>query len=79
MWKYWSRKRTLGKNYKIPNKKYGLWLIIVYQYWLVSYDKVPYYNKMLIIGETECEEYRNFLYCLCNLSVNLKTILKDLF
>lgn len=42
MWKYWSRKRTIGKNYRNPNKKYGLWLIIVYQYWLVSYDKVPY-------------------------------------
>jgi len=29
-------------------------------------------NKMLIIGETGCEEYGNCLYYLCNFSVNLK-------
>ena len=34
---------------------------------------------ILIIGETECEDFGNSLYYLCNFSVNLKAILKGLF
>ena len=41
--------------------KYGLQLIIMYQYWSINHDKLAYQFKILIIGKSGCGIYGNLL------------------
>lgn len=41
--------------------KYELLLIMMYQYWLINYDKSTILMQDAIREETECEVYGNFV------------------
>lgn len=70
----WAPENKIQQQGKIGEIliKYGLQLIIVYQYQFINCDNVAYSCKILKMEETGCGVYENSLCYLHSKSVNLR-------
>lgn len=69
---FWGRKMTLRKNSRQLNRERAL--VAKKRIFIDPLIVTNVQHTMLITGETGCWGIGNFLYCLCNNSINLKLL-----